>query len=264
MLNHVLGHGRDKPAPVKADSVSSARKIMISPNEVDNASQNALQGDSSGGIEQRQNPIIDLLVVAIIYVLFAQLASVVLEKLSLISYVGVRWTVEATLDLLAIILLNSKYPLDLQKYDKQLVLRFALIGIILCFIRYIPFFLSLIANPRITADYSKYLNLSGIHFIWSLILMIIVGPLTEEFIFRGFIYRLVQQKTSIITAAIISSLLFAAVHGIQTGWIMNHFLLGLFCCYVYSKSNSIWSSVLTHIGNNAIWYLCTGLLVNKF
>lgn len=237
---------------------------MISPNEVDNASQNALPSDTLGDIEQRQNPIIDLLVVAIIYVLFAQLTSVVLEKLSLNSYVGVRGTVQATLDILAIIFLNSKYPLDLLKYDKQLVLRFASIGIFLCLIRYIPFFISLIVNPRITADYSKYLNLSRFHFIWSLILMVIVGPITEEFIFRGFIFKLIQQKSSITTAAIISSLLFAAVHGIKAGWIMNHFLLGLFCCYVYYKSNSIWSSVLTHIGNNAIWFLCTWLIVNKF
>lgn len=128
----------------------------------------------------------------------------------------------------------------------------------------IPFFISLITKPRITADYSTYLNLSGFHFVWSLILLVVVGPLTEEFVFRGYVFRLLQQKTSIKIAAAISSLIFAAVHGIQTGWFINHFLLGFFCCYVYVRSNSVWSSVLTHIGNNAIWYVCTGLLINKF
>ena len=236
---------------------------MINP-EPDHASQDALIGEPSENIEQKQNPIVDLVVVAVIFLLFAQMASVILGKLSLISYVGVRETVQAILLFSAVMILNAKHPLDLHKYDKRLVVRFALIGISLCFIRYIPFFVSLITNPRITPDYSKYLNLSGFHFLWTLVLMIVIGPLTEELVYRGYVFRLLQQKTTTTTAAVTSSLIFAAVHGMQTGWLMNHFLLGLFCCYAYSKSNSVWSSVLTHIGNNALWYVCTGLFVKKF
>jgi len=237
---------------------------MINPDQPDDVSLGPDAGDASGNTDKKQNPIVDLLVVAVIYLLFSQMASVILDKLSLFSYEGIRGTVQATLLLSAATILNFAHPLDIKKYDKRLVLHFALIGTILCFIRYIPFFISLITNPRITADYSTYLNLSGFHFVWMLILSIIVVPLAEEVVFRGFVYRLIQQKTSIISAAAISSLIFATLHGIKPGWLINHFLLGLFCCYAYSRSNSIWSSVLTHMGNNAIWYLCTGLLVNKF
>jgi len=237
---------------------------MIKPDQPDHVSTGPVAGEISGSNEQTQNPIVDLLAVAVIYLLFAQLAAVVMQKLSLISYEGIKGTVQATLLLGAATFLSFTYPLELKKFDKRLVLRFAFIGTILCFIRYVPYFITLITNPRITADYSKYLNISGFHFAWSLILMVVIGPLAEELVYRGYVFRLLQQKTSIRVAAAISSLIFAAVHGIQSGWLINHFLLGLFCCYVYVRSNSVWSSVLTHIGNNAMWYLCTGFLVNKF
>jgi membrane protease YdiL (CAAX protease family) len=237
---------------------------MTNPEQPDHVSPDPVDGDTSGCMDNKQNPIVDLLVVAVIYLLFSQTASVILEKLSLISYEGIRGTVQAALLLGAVAILNSKYPLELKKYDPRLLLRFALIGTVLCFVRYIPFFISLITNPRITTDYSTYLKLSGLHFVWSLILLVVVGPLAEELVFRGYVFRLLQQKTSIRIAAGVSSLIFAAVHGIQTGWLINHFLLGLFCCFVYVRSNSVWASVITHVGNNAMWYVCTGLLVNKF
>lgn len=87
--------------------------------------------------------------------------------------------------------------------------------------------------------------------IISAIALLVVAPIAEELIFRGFIFRGFRNSFGILTAAIISSLIFGVVHG-QLNVAIDTFCLGLMLCYLYQKTDSIWPSIALHSLKNSI------------
>ncbi len=79
-----------------------------------------------------------------------------------------------------------------------------------------------------------------------LICIVIIGPIAEELLFRGMMYRVLRKGFSFYTAAIISSLLFAVYHmnivqGIYT------FFAGFLLCVLYEKTQTFWYTSIVHI-----------------
>ncbi len=81
--------------------------------------------------------------------------------------------------------------------------------------------------------------------------LLVVAPITEEIVFRGFIFRGFRNKFGFIGAAFISSIIFGIAHG-QINVAIDTFALGLFLCYVYEKTGSLWVSVALHALKNGI------------
>ena len=67
-----------------------------------------------------------------------------------------------------------------------------------------------------------------------LIMIVIIAPILEEFIFRHLIYSNLAKKIGVVFAAIISSLLFTIPHYNIAGSV-SFFGVGLFNCYLYDK-----------------------------
>lgn len=78
----------------------------------------------------------------------------------------------------------------------------------------------------------------------------IAGPIMEELVFRFSLTNFIGQKLPEIFAAVITSLLFAVMHG-DGHWLV-YGGLGFIFFLVYRKTHSIWSSILTHAGMNTV------------
>lgn len=79
----------------------------------------------------------------------------------------------------------------------------------------------------------------------------IVAPFTEEFIFRGVIYKTLNKRISIKWSIIIQGILFGAFHMNLIQGTYAAFL-GILFGYLTYKSKSIWPAIIMHITNNII------------
>lgn len=83
-----------------------------------------------------------------------------------------------------------------------------------------------------------------------LILFILVG-FGEEILGRGFIISVLRQTKNIPAVLIISSVIFALLHGANSGIgilpLINLTLIGLLFAYMYLKSGNIWMPIGYHI-----------------
>ena len=75
---------------------------------------------------------------------------------------------------------------------------------------------------------------------------VIIGPLAEEIIFRGFIYSGLRRKSGFLTASIISACIFSIFH-MHPGLFIPLAFMGFIFARIYEKSNSILPCVIVHM-----------------
>jgi membrane protease YdiL (CAAX protease family) len=84
---------------------------------------------------------------------------------------------------------------------------------------------------------------------------ITLAPLMEEFLFRAFLYPLLERKLGLIAAVLLTGLGFALLHGSQLkfawGPLLVIFLVGLALTIVRARKNSVAASLLMHIAYNS-------------
>jgi uncharacterized protein len=90
-------------------------------------------------------------------------------------------------------------------------------------------------------------------------MVICVAPFAEEFFFRGFFYRALRSRYSVLVAALMNGVLFGIIHydfsGSDALLILPPLaLLGFIFCLVFEKTGSLWPVVALHAFNNAIAY----------
>jgi membrane protease YdiL (CAAX protease family) len=88
-------------------------------------------------------------------------------------------------------------------------------------------------------------------------MIICVAPAAEEFFFRGFFYRALRSRFSVLGAALIDGLLFGAIHwdfSTADGLLIVPPLaaLGFIFCLVYERTGSLYPVIALHALNNAI------------
>ena len=91
-------------------------------------------------------------------------------------------------------------------------------------------------------------------FIMLTISAVIIAPFVEEIVFRGFFFRILSCNTGVCLAAIISSLLFGAIH-VSLAQTASLTIFGLFQCFLYKKTQSIVYPMLLHMAFNSIGVL---------
>jgi len=80
---------------------------------------------------------------------------------------------------------------------------------------------------------------------------VIAAPLTEELIFRGCLYGIVRQSYGRMAALLVSSALFALIHGHMPSLPgLAVFAAGL--ALVYERCGSLWAPILMHAGFNSL------------
>ncbi|HTE58501.1 MAG TPA: type II CAAX endopeptidase family protein [Verrucomicrobiae bacterium] len=87
--------------------------------------------------------------------------------------------------------------------------------------------------------------------------LVILPPLVEEIICRGFLYTGLRSRLPLAIAALITSILFAAAHlqfgtGSQLLWIAaaDTLVLSLVLVYVRQKAGSLWPAIYIHMFKN--------------
>ncbi len=97
--------------------------------------------------------------------------------------------------------------------------------------------------------------------ILAFVTLVIMAPVAEEVLFRGYLYGKLKNSVPAIIAALATSLLFAAAHG-QLNVAVDVFVLSLILCGLRSLTGSIWAGILVHMIKNAIAYYA--LFVSPF
>lgn len=80
---------------------------------------------------------------------------------------------------------------------------------------------------------------------------VVVAPLVEELIFRGFLYPVLKRFSDRFFAAVVSALIFSVVHGNIPG-LFPLFMLGLALVLVYELSGCLWVPVALHAVFNGV------------
>lgn len=82
-------------------------------------------------------------------------------------------------------------------------------------------------------------------------MLVVVAPVAEELIFRGFLFKAVREQLAFWPAAIIVSVLFGVAHG-QWNVGIDTFVLSLFLCGLREYTGSLWACILLHVAKNLL------------
>lgn len=115
------------------------------------------------------------------------------------------------------------------------------------------FSLSFFAEILKMNEYTDSMDLitKGIGVFWIILYVGIIGPMTEEIIFRGFLFLRIRDHMSLVRSAVLSGLIFGIYHGNLAQFVYAAILGIIFALFV-EWTGSIWSSIFLHIGANMI------------
>jgi uncharacterized protein len=90
-------------------------------------------------------------------------------------------------------------------------------------------------------------------------MVVCVAPVAEEFFFRGFFYRALRSRYSLVVAAAIDGLLFGVIHfdfsSADALLILPPLaVLGFVFCLVYERTGSLYPVIALHAINNSLAY----------
>ncbi len=153
---------------------------------------------------------------------------------------------------------------------------YALAGFGLYFILYIVG-LMLVSKiwPGLQTDQKQELGFNAAakgNELWPIFIsLVILPPITEEIVVRGFLYSGLRTKLPIVMSALIASVLFAAAHlgeGGKSGllWIagVDTFILSMVLCYLKDKTGSLWPGIGVHMIKNGLAFVILFHIVNYF
>ncbi len=92
------------------------------------------------------------------------------------------------------------------------------------------------------------LSQSPVYLVIEVAFLGVIGPIAEEFIFRGVLLNRLIRKTSMWGGILISSMLFGALHAD----ILGAFLFGVVASLLFIKTRNLLVPILLHIFNNLL------------
>jgi len=109
-------------------------------------------------------------------------------------------------------------------------------------------------------------NAAGGALVFTFISLVILPPIVEEITFRGFLYSGIKRRWGIVTAFLVTSIIFGGLHTL-TGkdgllWIaaIDTFSLSLVLCYLREKTNNIYAGIGLHAIKNFIAFVALFVL----
>ena len=92
--------------------------------------------------------------------------------------------------------------------------------------------------------------------ILAFIALVVIAPVAEETIFRGWLYGKLRVRMPALPAMLAVSALFGFVHG-QWNVGLDVFCLSVVACYLRDITGTIWPGVVLHILKNAVafWFV---------
>ena len=89
---------------------------------------------------------------------------------------------------------------------------------------------------------------------WSVMAVVVIAPLFEEFLCRGYLLGSLRERYGSLRAVLFSALFFGILH-LQPVAVVNAFLMGVVLGVVYLATRTLWVPILLHAANNALAYL---------
>ena len=170
---------------------------------------------------------------------YSNLASMILQQIllfALISYLAKRFTANTI--------------------QHKVISKASLIyNIVLTFIYF--FLISIVVNIFNIPGFGvqeNILNLfpsSGFGLYLTIFIFTLIGPITEEILFRGFLLGSLLKKCNKLTAITLSSIIFSLIH-FQVEVILPLFILSFLISNLYLKTQSIQAAIYFHIINNSL------------
>jgi len=84
---------------------------------------------------------------------------------------------------------------------------------------------------------------------------VLVAPLVEETVFRGYLYPLFARSFGVAASVLLTGVLFGLMHGAQLGWtfglVMVLVVVGIVFTFVRARTGSVFASYLLHLGYNS-------------
>jgi len=98
--------------------------------------------------------------------------------------------------------------------------------------------------------------------------LVILPPVTEEILMRGFLFGSLRRKMPFVISAVLTSAIFASGHltgggqGSPLLWIafIDTFILSLVLCYLREKTGRLWASIGVHMIKNGVAFVSLFLL----
>lgn len=84
------------------------------------------------------------------------------------------------------------------------------------------------------------------------LLIAVLGPLIEEFHFRGLMQRALERRFGVPVAIVVTAAAFSLIHLHGWPWSLHPFVLGLFWGYAAHATGSIWAGVIMHSAWNGM------------
>jgi membrane protease YdiL (CAAX protease family) len=95
-----------------------------------------------------------------------------------------------------------------------------------------------------------------------------VAPFIEELVFRGFFYPVFERRWGLPKAVLLTSALFAIIHGSQLAWSWQEvsaiFVVGLALSYARGKTGSLVPPFLMHLAYNTTLFATLYIATDRF
>lgn len=155
-----------------------------------------------------------------------------------------------------------KYPLfGLLALPAYLIIYLVVVGVLTHFVH------------SLNVSQSQNIGFNSVHGTYQLTLtfisLVILPPIAEELLFRGFLFDGLKKAMPVIYAAIFTSLVFAVAH-LPEGtsgpfWIgaIDVFILSLVLVYLKQKTKSLWPGIFLHALKNLVAFISLFLLTNR-
>jgi len=120
--------------------------------------------------------------------------------------------------------------------------------------------------PALNVNQQQQIGFNSVYgssaMIMTFISLVVLPPIAEEILVRGFIYSSFKKAMKIIPAAVFTSLLFAAAHlpeGGSAGPLyiaaIDTFILSLVLVFLREKTHSLWASITLHTLKNGVAFV---------
>jgi membrane protease YdiL (CAAX protease family) len=90
---------------------------------------------------------------------------------------------------------------------------------------------------------------NGLYLVVNTVSLGIIGPLTEEMFFRGFLLAALLHPLGALRATLVASAIFSASH-VNLGVMVPFFVTGMLLSWLYLRSRSIWPPFAAHAAQN--------------
>ncbi len=140
---------------------------------------------------------------------------------------------------------------------KDMLLVFPVAGVYI-FVAVVSFYLVELLQTGIDLNQNQDVGFeaasSSTELLLAFLALVVVTPLTEEVLMRGFMFRNLNRTFGFVVAALVSASIFGLLHG-QVNLFIDTFVLGLALAWLVNKTNSLWPAIGLHSLKNSIAFL---------